>query len=78
MNDTPPNGSGGAAGPGCLVSGWVRDPSRVWFSDQFDVDPAVLESHGAYDISVVTDVPVFIDPFLLFNSEDGKYQVPCS
>jgi hypothetical protein len=47
---------------------------ELWFSDCFAVDPAVLEAYGAYDISVVTDTPLFIDPFLLFNSEDDRYQ----
>ena len=48
--------------------------ASLWFSDRFNVYPRVLEEHGAYDISVVTDTPLFIDPFLLFTSEDERYQ----
>jgi len=59
--------------PGTLGS-WVADEGELWFSDRFNVDPAVLEKYGAYDISVVTDTPLFVDPFLLFNSEKDKYQ----
>ena len=36
--------------------------------------PDVLEAYGAFDISVVSDLPLFVDPFLLFNSEDPEYQ----
>ncbi len=46
---------------------WVADTAGVYFSDRFNVDPQVLEDWGAFDISVVSDLPVFIDPFLLFN-----------
>lgn len=46
----------------------------LYFSQYFDVDPAVLETYGAFDISVYTDLPLFIDPFLLFNSKKPKYQ----
>ena len=46
----------------------------VYFSDYFDVDPGLLESFGAFNISLVTDLPLFIDPFLLFNSKKPEYQ----
>lgn len=46
----------------------------LYFSKHFDVDPARLKEHGALDISVVSDLPLFVDPFLLFNSEDETYQ----
>lgn len=48
--------------------------SDLYFSDYFGVDPAVLEEYGAFDISVVSDLPLFIDPFLLFNSEKKEYR----
>ncbi len=38
------------------------------------LDPSLLEEHGALDISLVTDLPLFIDPFLLFNSEKPEYR----
>jgi hypothetical protein len=50
------------------------DPAGVYFSERFGVDPDVLESYGALDISVATDLPLFIDPFLLFNSDNDTYQ----
>ena len=37
-------------------------------------DPALLKEYGALDISVASDLPLFVDPFLLFNSEDKTYQ----
>ena len=46
----------------------------IYFSEFFGVDPEVLEEYGAFDISVVSDLPLFVDPFLLFNSEDAEYQ----
>ncbi|HEX3568203.1 MAG TPA: hypothetical protein VHT70_00825 [Candidatus Saccharimonadales bacterium] len=45
----------------------------LFFSDLFEVDRAVLDAYGAYDISMATDLPLFIDPFLLYDSEGGKY-----
>ncbi len=53
---------------------WTADPAGVYFSDRFNVSPQVLEQHGAFDISVVSDLPVFIDPFLLFNSDKDEYK----
>lgn len=53
---------------------WVPDPAGVYFSDEFAIEPHVLEAYGALDMSVVTDLPLFIDPFLLFNSTNATYQ----
>ena len=47
---------------------------NVYFSEWFDVDAKKLEGYGALDISVVADLPMFIDPFLLFNSDKPEYQ----
>lgn len=46
----------------------------VYFSDIFDVDPIVIEGYGAFNISLINDLPLFVDPFLLFNSEKEEYQ----
>jgi hypothetical protein len=46
----------------------------VLFSDVFEVGAEVIERYGALNISLVADLPVFIDPFLLFNSENPTYQ----
>lgn len=53
---------------------WVPDPAGIYFSDRFKISPHVLEEYGAFDISVVSDLPVFVDPFLLFNSDKEQYQ----
>lgn len=47
---------------------------ELYFSQHFGIDPEVLEDYGALDISVVSDLPLFVDPFLLFNSDDPVYQ----
>ena len=38
----------------------------VHFSDVFNVSPESLEQYGAFNVSLVSDMPLFIDPFLLF------------
>src|ERR1700730_4127239 len=47
---------------------------EIYFSDVFEVDPSDLEAYGAFNISVVNDLPLFIDPFLLFNSKKPEYR----
>ena len=47
---------------------------NIYFSDFFSVDSDAIEDYGAFDISLVNDLPLFIDPFLLFNSDDSAYQ----
>ena len=47
---------------------------EVLFSDFFKVSPDVLEKYGAFNISLVADLPLFVDPFLLFNSKKTKYR----
>src|SRR5687767_5734392 len=47
---------------------------ELYFSEQFGVSPDVLENYGALDVSVVSDLPLFIDPFLLFHSDKPDYQ----
>lgn len=46
----------------------------MFFSDYFSVDRAAIDEYGAFDISLSSDLPLFIDPFLLFNSEREDYQ----
>ncbi|MBK8205337.1 MAG: hypothetical protein IPK87_00960 [Planctomycetes bacterium] len=47
---------------------------KVYFSDWFDVEPSLLEKHGAFNVSLINDLPLFIDPFLLFASTKPEYQ----
>jgi hypothetical protein len=49
------------------------DELNLYFSDYFKVDPGVLEQYGAFNISLLADLPLFIDPFLLFNSQTPEY-----
>jgi len=46
----------------------------IYFSDFFKVSPDTLEDYGAFDVSLIGDLPLFVDPFLLFNSEKQTYQ----
>ena len=45
----------------------------TFFSDYFGVDEATIEDFGALNISLINDLPLFIDPFLLFNSENKEF-----
>ena len=44
----------------------------IYFSDFFNVGEDTIEEYGAVNISLINDLPLFIDPFLLFNSEDAQ------
>ena len=46
----------------------------IYFSDFFGVAPEALEERDAFDISLINDLPVFVDPFLLFNSSEEELQ----
>lgn len=50
------------------------DDMGTYFSECFKVKPSALKRYGAFDVSLVTDLPLFIDPFLLFNSRKRRYQ----
>lgn len=45
----------------------------VYFTDFFNIDEETLESYGALNISLINDLPLFIDPFLLFSSKKPEY-----
>lgn len=47
---------------------------RIYFSDFFEVKPSVLKEYEAFNISLLNDLPLFIDPFLIFCSEKEEYQ----
>jgi len=47
---------------------------KIYFSDFFDVEEDIIEGYGAVNISLINDLPLFIDPFLLFNSSDEQFQ----
>jgi hypothetical protein len=48
--------------------------AKIYFTDFFEVMPEVLEGYGAFNVSLINDLPLFIDPFLLFDSEKQEYQ----
>lgn len=47
---------------------------NVYFSDFFKVSPALLEEYGAFNISLINDLPLFIDPFLIYGSDKEEYK----
>jgi len=47
----------------------------MYFSEYFNVSKDILNDYCAYDISIVADTPLFIDPFLLFNSNKKEYRI---
>lgn len=47
---------------------------KVYFSDIFNCNRNDLEHYGALNVSLVADLPLFIDPFLLFHSKKPEYQ----
>ncbi len=46
----------------------------TFFAEFFELDPQALEDYGAFNISLVNDLPLFIDPFLLFHSSKSEYR----
>lgn len=48
--------------------------AKIYFTDFFEVVPEVLEDYGALNISLINDLPLFVDPFLLFDSEEIEHQ----
>jgi hypothetical protein len=56
------------------MSHGTRSTVDIYFSDVFGVAPRVLDRYGAFNVSLVNDLPLFIDPFLLFNSRKPRYR----
>lgn len=48
---------------------------KLLFSDYFEIDNSTLEEFGALNICLSADLPMFIDPFLLFASKKPEYKV---
>ena len=44
------------------------------FSEKFGIIKNRIKEYGAVDISLVCDIPLFIDPMLIFNSEKVEYK----
>lgn len=47
---------------------------KIHFSDFFEVSHDLIEKYGALDISLLSDNPAFVDPFLIFYSSKTQYQ----
>ncbi|TDK31078.1 hypothetical protein E2F49_10710 [Luteimonas terrae] len=47
---------------------------QLFFTDYFHVSSQSLQNFGALDICLEADLPLFIDPFLLFASERPEYK----
>lgn len=45
------------------------------FSEKFEVEKDKIEEYGAIDISLICDIPLFVDPMLIFNSEKSDYKI---
>ncbi|APZ35776.1 hypothetical protein BOH66_06490 [Microbacterium aurum] len=51
-----------------------EDEPSIFFSAYFGVHREELDAYGAFDLNLLADVPLFVDPFLLFNSAKPAYQ----
>ncbi len=52
----------------------MAELAKLYFSDFFEVSPEAVDRYGAFNVSLLADLPLFIDPFLLFNSRRPTYQ----
>lgn len=46
----------------------------TYFNEYFQVAREQVDDYGAFNISIINDLPLFIDPFLLFHSQKPEYQ----
>ena len=46
---------------------------QIYFTDFFNISEEILEQYGAFNISLRSDLPMFVDPFLLFYSNKKEY-----
>lgn len=47
---------------------------KLYFTDIFNIEEDILDEYGAFNISLINDMPLFVDPFLLFYSTKKEYQ----
>ncbi len=52
----------------------MPSPITTYFSEAFNVNIRTIERYDAFDISLVADLPLFVDPFLIFNSRRPRYR----
>jgi hypothetical protein len=46
---------------------------KVHFSGYFEVEPKVLYDYGAFNVSLINDLPLFIDPFGQLRAQFNNY-----
>lgn len=46
---------------------------KIYFSDYFGLEAKTVHDYGAFNVSLINDLPLFIDPFLLFTSKTPVY-----
>lgn len=47
---------------------------KLLFSEYFEIEESQLTKYGALNLCLSSDLPLFIDPFLLFASEKPEYK----
>lgn len=47
---------------------------QLLFNEYFEIDHRELDRYGALNICLEADLPLFVDPFLLFSSTNSEYQ----
>jgi hypothetical protein len=47
---------------------------QLLFSEYFEIESGALDLYGALDVCLEADLPLFVDPFLLFSSAKPEYQ----
>lgn len=52
----------------------MKNDPRIKFSEYFEVKKENLDKENFFNISLISDLPLFIDPFHLFYSEKKEYQ----
>jgi len=52
----------------------MKSDPRIKFSRYFSVKKSDLDNEGFFNISLISDLPLFIDPFHLFYNPDKSYQ----
>lgn len=48
--------------------------TMVYFADYFNLSESDIENYGAFNLSLINDLPLFIDPFLIFGNKKSEYQ----
>ena len=46
----------------------------MYFTEYFQIDPKLLKEYGALNISLINDLPLFVDPFLLYTHKNTNFK----